>query len=437
MNIKGSNRVMHRMRALPVSVGVIGALLSSACDVKVVNPGPVTDSFLDRSEAHQALANGAKVLLADALANVAYTTGAVTREIFPAGSTSAFGISSNQQAGRLLFDDEHVSWTSHQRARNVAEVAFARFEAHPDVKIDTYRPAAEAALWAGYANRLLGEAFCAAVIDGGAEQPSRVFLERAETWFTRAMQVGTASNLPNVAMAARAGRASVRANLGKWAEAVQDAQGVPDNFVFNMDYTTTQVSQYNRIYWASANRPYRAHTVWNTYYEEYYKATNDPRTPWSQNANIPRGDAALGILGGQRALWYYQTKHNKEDAPIRMSSGWEMRLTEAEALLIAGQWQQALPLINKRRVALNLQPWTAASLDEAWTVYKRERGIELWLEGRRIGDLRRWKENNRPGALHPRETAGNPASYLRADQTLCYPIPKAEYETNPNLKLPS
>jgi starch-binding outer membrane protein, SusD/RagB family len=428
--------IARRLARLPVlGVALAVAVVAAACDTKVLNPGPVTDTFLDNVEAHQALANGAKVMLADALAFVSYTTGAVTREMFPAGSTSAFGISARQQAGRLEFDDEHIAppWTSLQRARKIAEEALVRFEDKVP-NLATYRPAAEATLWAGYANRMLAEAFCSAVLDGGAEQPRAVFLERAEQWFTKAIELGTSANLPNVAMAARAGRASVRLNRGNFAGAAQDAVQVPDAFAFNMEYTSTQASQYNRIFWAGANRPYRAHTVWNTFYLDYFDETGDPRTPHMKSNTT--GDAALGILGGQRAPWHPQQKHNREDAPIRLSSGWEMRLTEAEVLLVDGNWQGALPLINKRRVALDLEPWTATSLEEAWTVYKRERGIELWLEGRRIADLRRWKDGNRPGALHAFETAGGAESYLRADQTLCYPIPRSEYETNPNLNPP-
>ena len=437
MSTKRSEQLMTRIAPIQhmLAVAAIG-LAAGACDTTVVNPGPVTDDFLENPQAHQALANGAKVLLADALANVAYTTGAVTREIFPAGTTSSFGISANQQAGRLLFDDEHVSWTSHQSARKVAEDAIERFERVRSGDLSNYRPAAEVALWAGYANRLLGESFCQAVINGGEVQPHTVFFERAEDWFTRAMELGASASLPAVANAARAGRASVRANLGDWAGAVQDAGQIADDFEFNMEYTTTQLSQFNRIYWAGANRPYRAHTVWNTVYEQYYIDTQDPRTPWGQDPNNPRGDAALGLLGGERAPWYFQLKHDQEAAPIRLSSGWEMRLLEAEALLRAGSWDAALPLINRHREQLNLAPWTATTLEEAWAVYKRERGIELWLEGRRIADLRRWDADNSPGALHVLEQAGSAESHLSADQSLCYPIPKAEYETNPHLSLP-
>jgi hypothetical protein len=418
------------------AVVVLASLSIAACDLDVQNPGPVADSFLDNESAHEAMANGAMVALADALTTTAYTTGAVTREIFPAGSTSSFGISASQQRGILRFDDEHISWTSHQRARSVAQNAIARFEENPNVNVPAYAPAAAAALWAGYANRLLGDAFCEAVIDGGPIVSHTVFYDAAETWFTRAMEIAGGASLPDLVLAARAGRASVRANVGDWTGAVADAAQVPDDFVFNMPFTTQQSDQYNRIYWAGANQPYRAHTVWNTFYEAYFTDTGDPRTPWGEDPDVPLGDAALGLLDGDRAPWLFQLKHDRQDAPIRLSSGWEMRLTEAEALLEGGEWQAAMPLINLHRVNLGLDPWTATSLEEAWTMYKRERGIELWLEARRITDLRRWADNNAPGSLSPLEEAGNPASYLDAGQSLCIPIPKAEYETNPNLTLP-
>jgi hypothetical protein len=418
------------------AVAVLASVSVAACDLDVQNPGPVADSFLDNESAHEAMANGAMVALADALTNTAYTTGAVTREIFPAGSTSSFGISASQQRGILRFDDEHISWTSHQRARSVAQNAIARFEDNPNVNVPTYPPAAAAALWAGYANRLLGDVFCEAVIDGGPIQSRTVFYDAAETWFTRAIEIAGGASLPNLVLAARAGRASVRANVGDWTGAVADAAQIPDDFVFSMEYTTQQSDQYNRIYWAGANQPYRAHTVWNTFYQAYFADTGDPRTPWGEDPDVPLGDAALGLLDGDRAPWLFQLKHDRQDSPIRLSSGWEMRLTEAEALLESGQWQAAMPLVNLHRVALGLDPWTATSLEEAWTMYKRERGIELWLEARRITDLRRWADNNAPGSLSPLEEAGNPASYLDAGQSLCIPIPKAEYETNPNLTLP-
>jgi len=76
---------------------------------------------------------------------------------------------------------------------------------------------------------------------------------------------------------------------------------------------------------------------------------------------------------------------------------------------------------------------SASSPEEAWTLFRRERGIELWLEGRRMNDLRRWKEADRPGSLHPLEDPSNEDSFLDPDRDLTWPIPDSERQTNPNL----
>ncbi|MDP2954801.1 MAG: RagB/SusD family nutrient uptake outer membrane protein, partial [Longimicrobiales bacterium] len=92
-------------------------------------------------------------------------------------------------------------------------------------------------------------------------------------------------------------------------------------------------------------------------------------------------------------------------------------------------------ILNARRAALTpaQPPLAPANITEAWTMFKRERGIELWLEGRRLGDLFRWKATNTPGALHELEQPGGTKSYLAADQSLCYPISKFEREANANI----
>lgn len=414
------------------SSGLALALTVAACDTDVTNPGPTPDEVLDRPAAHQAIANGAARQLFDALNEVAYTTSAVTRELFPAGSTSSFGISINQQSGRLTYDDEHVSWTNLHEARAIAEQGIERFErVRAEEGIVGYRPAAEAALWAGYANRLLGENWCEAAIDGGPIISHTEVLQRAEAWFTRTIELATGSSeLDEVRTAATAGRASVRVDLGDWAGAVADAAQVPTSFVFWALYHDLEQSQFNRTYFAGADEPYRAVTVWNTVYEDYYLETGDPRAPWEDTGQ--EGDASVGLVGGT-VPFYRQLKYAERGADIRLSSGYEMRLIEAESLLREGQWQEAMAIVNERRLDLGLDPWTPSNLEQAWTAFKRERGIELWLEGRRMADLRRWEAEGTPGELDPLEQAGHPDSYLAADQSLCYQIPKDEREANPNI----
>ncbi|HEV2131188.1 MAG TPA: RagB/SusD family nutrient uptake outer membrane protein [Longimicrobiaceae bacterium] len=425
------NRVVRGATALLMMTAM------AACDTEVTNPGPFEDRFLDDPQAHAAVVNGAIRSLGQALSNVAYTTASITRELFPAGSTSSFGITPRQQQGILAFDDEHQNppWTAAQRARFIAESGFERFAAERQAagqSIDNYLIGGRAALWAAYANRLLGENWCQVTFEGGPPVPADSALKRAETWFTRALAIGQQVNNAELVNAAIAGRASVRVGLGNWAGAVADANRIQTAFRFQMPYSSLETDQYNRIFWAGASTPYRAHTVWRTLYQQYYEQTRDPRVPWARHPTQETGDAAVMDLG--RVPFLQQQKYKVREAPINLSSGREMRLIEAEAMLREGNWEGAMAIINELRASVGVQPWPASSLEEAWTRLKRERGIELWIEGRRMFDLRRWAAASTPGALDPLEVPGE-ASRLAANRSLCYDIPKSERETNPNVPL--
>lgn len=389
--------------------------LAAGCDFKVTNPGPVQDELLNLPSTAPAIVNGSDRALAEALNWVAYTGGAITREINAAGSLNLCGVSLAQREGRLLADEVDAQWSFAQRARFVAEAGVQRLESVLGTGFAADSVAARALLNAGYANRLLGENMCNAVVDGGAAQPSRVSFERAEAAFTRAVDVAGAARNTRLQTAAYAGRASVRVQLGKWDDAEADAQRVPEGFVYQMQYYDIDEAQRNRLFWCNGNQPFRAHTVKGTFYEGYYAQTRDPRVPWSTSAQFPVGDAG-------QIPWLFQTKFPARTSPIRLSSGREMRLILAEANLRRDAWPAALAQINALRAAVGVQPWQAASATEAWTHLKRERGIELWLEGRRLGDLRRWKQANTPGAMD--DLTG------RDD---CFPIGQTERETNPNV----
>jgi starch-binding outer membrane protein, SusD/RagB family len=435
-------KVVERQRVVPIAarrrrVAILVAAIgvASGCDLTVTNAGPVQDQFLDQRSAHAGIVNGAAREFAEALNFLSLTTGGVTREINAAGNVCNFGITSLQVRG-ILGDDEWEEscspiWTSSHRARWAAEDGLRRFRSVLDEQeFASYRPAAELSLLAGYANRLQGETMCFAVIDGGPAQPYTVHLERAEAAFTQAMEIGARSGATNVVTAARAGRASVRVGLKKWDEAVADARQIPSAFVHQIRYFEVEDAQNNRLWRSNANRPARTNTVWNTPTHDYYLATQDPRTPWGQNPAIPFGDAAVAGYG--QVPWRFQLKYDRATSPINVSSGWEMRLIEAEARLRAGDWQEGMRILNQRRAALSLAPWTATNLEEAWTHLKRERGIELWLEARRLSDLRRWNEERTPGALHPLEITGG-AIPLSPNRSYCAPISVHERETNPNL----
>jgi len=407
------------------------ALAGSACDTKVTNPGPVQDSFLSEPTAQVAVIAGMGRALSEGMNWIVYTGAAVAREIHPAGSTGSFGITVPWQQGILepLDDDLNTHWEQAQQARWYAESGLARMK---EVIPDSARLLAQANLWAGYANRLLGDNMCEAVFDGGPAEAFTKYYERAETYFTAAASLGTG----DVKTAALAGRASARVGLGKWSDAVADAAQVPTSFVYNMSYYDVgEQGQYNRIEFAAHNQPYRAHTIWSTWIEAYYEATKDARVKYDKTTLT--GDAGINCCGSSsfRAPFYRQAKYTKVDAPVALSKGAEMRLIEAENDLRSGQATAALAKINALRAAANVTDATGTTTEEAWTALKRERAIVLWMEGRRLGDLRRWKAGNTPGTLDPLETPSgdvNTGSHL-VQQDLCFPISRSERDTNPNI----
>ena len=165
---------------------------------------------------------------------------------------------------------------------------------------------------------------------------------------------------------------------------------------------------------------------------------------------IPNFDVAVGSLSGFGPVPYKpQLKFTSRTQDVNLASGWEMKLIQAEAVLRGaegGALQDAVDLINEvrtRNVSDNdgqpLAGVTAADATEAWTHLKRERRIELWLEGRAAPDERRWDDAGAPGTLdipnwedpsHPGYTTlfvENPRG------NLCFDIPESERDRNPNI----
>jgi hypothetical protein len=253
-----------------------------------------------------------------------------------------------------------------------------------------------------------------------------VFFETAEEYFTEAMSVALGAGRSDLATAAQAGRAAARLWLEDYAGASQDASAVPVDFVFRARFENAgEPSNNNWIKYINSNNPYRELSVEKTFYETYYPETGDPRVAWTTDPKVPNAEFSY-------VKWLIPEKYPALDSPVRLSSGREMVLIQAETALRAGNWEDALMLLNSLRAELvsdvtgePLDPWTATNATEAWSVLKRERGIELWLEGRRLGDLWRWVDQDTPGEME------DVTNLIR----LCMPIAKSEMQTNPNIAI--
>lgn len=406
------------------------SVMYAGCDLSVTNPGPVADEFLNDPGAHASVVEGASFMLSASLWAVSYIQMEMTGEQTRAGRNFAGGVGpfstkSPTIVGMLTRNhiEHRAFWDTPQAARWHAEDASRRFvEVLGEAEAGSYALNARAKLIAGHANRLAGENLCVAVIDGGAIQPRQVYFDRAEADFRDAIQIAERAGAPDIATAARAGLAQVLGPaLGRWSDAVELAAQISTDFTFAAVHSAASANQYNQVVYISAGDQWRDLTTWDTFFEEYYVETGDPRV---RSEDTGRFDTPEGLLLVRQRKWTSLAD------PINLSTGREMILLRAEAHLREGAWQPAVDLINELRAGLAsdhtgepIPVAQASGLEEAWTLLKRERYIEFWLEGRRMFDLRRWIADNTPGEMQ------DMSPYPR----LCIPILQHAILNNQNI----
>ena len=127
---------------------------------------------------------------------------------------------------------------------------------------------------------------------------------------------------------------------------------------------------------------------------------------------------------------FAQQKYPSFASPIRLASKIEADYVAAEA---SADPVAQLVLINRQRLA-NGRPAYAGAVDAASVMMElyNQRAFEFYLEGKRLGDLRR----NPAATNYVPQTGGTyfkPGFPPIGNQT-CYPIPRAERDNNPNMK---
>ncbi|MES2521553.1 MAG: RagB/SusD family nutrient uptake outer membrane protein, partial [Gemmatimonadota bacterium] len=234
---------------------------------------------------------------------------------------------------------------------------------------------------------------------------------RAESLFTRALTIARAQNNTALANAALGGRATVLAWQGKWADAVLDAAQVPTAFRHNAIFSTNTARENSEVVAQTVVR--RELTVWNT----VWVADRDPRVPYD-TVRTSSGAFQTGQDGTTR--FFRQRKYLTLGDPIALVRGAEMLLIRAEERLRANDVPAAMTFINQERASYTLPAVQATTVADAYTILMRERGAVLWLEGRRLWDLRRWFAEGRNTFLQGRDK--------------CLPISTEERGANPNLQ---
>jgi hypothetical protein len=394
------------------------AACSDILSLDVEAPGRIEDEDLNIAGAMPGIAAGAQYNLTDALDAVVFQAALASKDIGYGGS---YGYD-NTALGIFKFEvEDWGEYTTMQRARWTAEHGLLRMkEVFSATQYEKDVSVAKAYLIGGFANRLLGEIQCRVnfdeLVDGeykaGPDRPHTDAFVRADSLFSRAIAVGTAAGsatgAANIVTAAYGGRASVRAWMGRWDEAVADAAKVPTAFVWNSTFSSTNTN----YLWIETNSR-REYSVFGSFWQN---VTTDPRVKWVTTTQKGQD--------GQTPF-YRQQKYLTNDADIPLTHGAEMRVLQAEAALRKGDYATAETNLNLARAKWSMAPLTLSRTPaEAWTTLRFERYATTWLEGRKIWDWRRWIVEGAP--------MKDPQSEGR---DLCWPISQGEQRANPNIKV--
>lgn len=408
-------------RAARAVVGA-AALLSAgatACNdfLTVENPNVIDINAIDPRADAAALAGSAQQNLAVAygwlIMYSSWLTGeTLVAETFP--TRNEFGTRQVQQSNGSLSTDV---WQPLSIAAASSKLVIGLDLPDPTTNINFAR----VLMVRGFSFVLMAEQFCRGTVDNGPELTTAAMLDSAVANFTRAITIGRANNgaaAAAIANASLVGRARAQLQAGRKAEAAADADQVPAGFVFNLPYiddlgNRTRLS--NRLWQFTLDRG-------SISVAPYFRVT-DPRVPYlapGQHTLVPQ-DAASGAL-------YVQQKYPNFAAPIRLASRLEADYIKAEA----GTTDDRLALIAARRAANNQAAYAGLTDDASVSAeFFYQRGLEFYLEGKRLGDFRRAPES--VGGIPQTGAPYFKPGFGTIGSATCFPLPITEVDNNPNL----
>lgn len=399
------------------------ALQLAACEgaMEVRNPNIVVADEVDPEQDAATFARSAFQNLATAYGGIVVYTAWFTNEA-RVGDT----FPTRNEYGRRLIDNRNGThnsevWAPLALAMESSEGVLDILEGKSDANV------ARAALTAGYSALLMAEAFCEGAIrvDRSAEyaqpQSKDQMLDHAINRFELAISAGDAAGGAegtSLANAARVGLARAYLFKGDKANAVSAAKDVPDDFNFNLNYVDD----------ASA----RGRLSNNVHIFSNARESLVVGPEWRQIADD--GDERIKYIDGERMAqdgvhnFYIQQKYPNYAAPIRLASGLEARYIAAEA---SGDVTEQLALINERRAEFGQAPYAGPNdANSVLTELLFQKGLDFWLEAKRMGDWRRNPDNVK-FIIKPSDEYYKPDVGPMGSDT-CFPLPAAETDHNPN-----
>ena len=317
-------------------------------------------------------------------------------------------------------------YTTLSTARGSADTVLAKLNGWTDAEmpagVNRSRLIGQAATWAGYSLVLLGEGMCSAALNVGPElTPAQLFAE-AKTRFDAAIAAATTANDAATVNLATLGRARTLLNQGQTAAAGADAAKIPAGFVANTSGDAVNARRQNYSF-MSINQ-----NSWSTVDPSFRGLTIAPGVP---DPRVAVTDANRnGTATGSRI--FTPDKYPAFGTVMPIARYAEAQLIVAEARVAAGDLAGAAAAINTaRNTRANMPQYSATGQTAAQVLTQivEERRRELFLEGHRLGDLRRLNLPILPAAGSPFPAGGNPYGAQS-----CFPLPDVERINNPNIK---
>ncbi|HEX7240958.1 MAG TPA: RagB/SusD family nutrient uptake outer membrane protein [Longimicrobiaceae bacterium] len=333
-----------------------------------------------------------------------------------------------------------------QRARFLADSTAIRFRTLRGDTANSDLRLARVLAYAGTTYNLLGEHYCEIPVNLSAPHtPQAIFRDFSIPRFNDAIAVATAARAAassattagartiagadSIINLSRVGIARAALNLGNLPLAAQNASQVPNDFVFRSFYSENSTEE-NHVLFGRMTAPIAA-SVTGTPFE----GLRDPRVP------LPTANEA--VQGGGRAFvpnspsaysTYTGTLPGGEftrSSSIRIASGLEAQYIRAEA---EGPNATTLAFINARR-ALGTQAALPATVSRAdfLAAVRDERRRDLYMDGHRVGDLRRYEAqygNIEDFNEYQRGSYLGSTTIDYAD-VKCFPVSRAEINANP------
>ena len=422
------NSTTHRI------VAVAASLATAACgdvfSLKQSNPGSLTADAVYQPANAQLLVNGAIADFECSFARYVVNSGLFMDELHDviAGSGN-YDIdkrnlfTTSPYAGGCGGVQTPGYYTAFSTARGVADEAYKRLEGWTDSEVQNRtRLMGQMAAYGGYSLVFLAEGMCTAAIDLSPEMtPAQLFAE-AIIRFDKAVTAATAANDQTTLNFARLGRARAQRGAGNIAAAGTDAALVPANFLVATSADAVNPRRQNMVY---------VHTVLNFYSSVDSSFRNltlggapDPRV-------VVVNSGRLGTQAAAGQVWQ-ASKYPAVTTPMPIARYAEAQLIVAEARVTAGDLTGAATAINNARNSgrTGMPQFSAAGLTGAQVLDQiiEERRRELFLEGHRLGDIRKYNLALRPAPGTPYTIGGG----TYGDQR-CFPLPDIERNNNPNI----